>query len=106
MATGRLVKAAHDRLKAEGKHVGAIPYGYQIDPGGRLEPRPDQQEILRRIVSLREKMTWSKIAATLNAEGVPTGRGGEWADGQLRSLVSQRRRDHGCWGRRGPPRPP
>ncbi len=90
MSTGALTAAAFARLKAEGKHWGAAPYGHQIGADGRLEERPDQQEVLRRIVSLRETMTWVKVASTLNAEGVPALRGGKWTKIKLRGLFNRR----------------
>ena len=71
MAPGRLISEAFARLKAEGKHVGAIPYGYQRGADGRLEERPDQQETLRRMVSLYSSGKGTKDVA--EAAGVSRG---------------------------------
>lgn len=97
MSTGALAAAAVARLKAEGKHVHSVPYGYRIAADGRLEPRADQQKILRRILSLRKKMSIQQIASTLNADGVPTSRGKKWQKGQIHRVVAGRA-PAGCTG--------
>jgi site-specific DNA recombinase len=54
-------------------------YGY--DPlEGRLHKNKEEQKMIQRVKAWRQEgRPYRHIAATLNAEGVPTKRGGTWA---------------------------
>jgi DNA invertase Pin-like site-specific DNA recombinase len=66
-----------------GGHAGGVPYGYRSVAVGDihvLEVEPTQAAIVREIFT-RYADGWScqRIAADLNARGVPTARGGTWS---------------------------
>jgi hypothetical protein len=71
-----------------GKASGGLAYGYRvvrrIGPDGEVEtglrePHPDQAPVIQRIFRLYvEGRSARQIATMLNAEGVPSPRGGKW----------------------------
>lgn len=76
---------------AQGEHIGAVPLGFEAvesEKGRVLLPLGAELEIVRRIESLREEgKTLRDIAAVLNAESVPTKRGGRWHQSTVRSII-------------------
>lgn len=89
------VRAAHARLRAEGRPAGGRPYGYRnsIDEQGRatLVVVPDQaaviEEVARRVLAGESLAT---IADDLDARGVPTAREGtRWRATALSSILSR-----------------
>jgi DNA invertase Pin-like site-specific DNA recombinase len=72
-------------MKAQGVRLGPAPYGYalsdEVDANGRrlLVPIPDEQEVIRKIKSLRaEGLSFAKIAQRLNDVRTPARRNGTW----------------------------
>lgn len=64
--------------QSQGEYIGGIPLGYERD-GLVLKPVEAEQEIVSRILSMREAgATLRSIAETLNEEEVPTKKGGRW----------------------------
>ncbi|MBB5765680.1 recombinase family protein [Methylorubrum rhodesianum] len=73
-AGGRTTKATRG-----GYAGGRVPYGYALSPEGVLQIVPDQAKIVRRIFAeRRRRRTQAEIAAGLNADGIPSPRGGRW----------------------------
>ncbi len=68
------------------------PLGFQANgTRERMEPVPAELAIVRRIVEAwRAGGTYAGIAAKLNAEGVPTKRGGRWHASTVRAIVQRR----------------
>ncbi|MFR2774378.1 MAG: recombinase family protein [Anaerostipes sp.] len=68
--------------------LGCAPYGYRWD-GRTLRILPEQAEIVKRIFAevLAGKGT-DAIAKELDAEGVPTKRGGKWTTTSVRSILA------------------
>lgn len=64
----------------KGLATGSRLYGYRSQPGGAIEIVPDQAQVIRRIFTLYadDAVPARRIAAILNAEGVPAPRGGVW----------------------------
>jgi site-specific DNA recombinase len=64
------------------------PYGYDYQDG-QIVVNKEQAEVVKRIFAdaLSGKGTL-KIAEDLNAEGVPTKRGGEWSNSTVRGILS------------------
>ncbi len=83
MLAGRKAKAL------KGGFAGATaPYGYRTDGKGRLVVHEAEAETVRRIFRMRgEGRTLQQIADWLNAEGVPTRRGGKWHPGTVRYIL-------------------
>jgi hypothetical protein len=76
---------ALQHLKSQGVKMGRAPYGYRYsasaDASGRrtVEPVPEQQEVIRRIVKMREAgKKQEAISETLNQEGLPSPFGQRW----------------------------
>ena len=73
-AGGRLAKAVKGGFAG-----GKAPYGYTKDLQGGLQVVPEQAQIVKRIVrERRRKRTLQAIADGLNAEGIPSPKGGQW----------------------------
>ncbi|MBA7712179.1 hypothetical protein ES703_121149 [subsurface metagenome] len=77
------------RKRARGEVTGGLRYGYRSKETDRLsnrgrpvlreEPDAAEQIVIRRMVSMRESgSTYRGIAEALNADDVPTQRGGPW----------------------------
>jgi site-specific DNA recombinase len=67
---------------------GAVPLGYKLDESGELVVDPDAARIVKRIYGLRAKGdSLRTIATILNAEGLPTRRGGKWHAGTVRYVL-------------------
>ena len=68
------------------------PYGFRAN-GKRhcMDPIPRELVIVHRILEAwRAGGTYAGIAAQLNAEGVPTKRGGRWHASTVRGIVQRR----------------
>lgn len=58
--------------------IGAVPFGFCL-VGDHLDPDPEELQIVRSLVSLkRQGLSYQKIAAKLNTQGVPSKNGGKW----------------------------
>jgi DNA invertase Pin-like site-specific DNA recombinase len=84
-AISERTRDALQHLKAQGVKMGRAPYGYRYsanaDASGRrtVEPVPEQQEVIRRIIKMREAGTLQQaICAALNEEGLPSPFGQRW----------------------------
>lgn len=63
-----------------GASAGGLPYGYQVAGTGQRVIEPDQAAVVRRIYDMAANgHTPRQIAAALNAESIPSPRGGSWA---------------------------
>ena len=95
-------QAGQRRAYRNGRHGGAIPYGYDIAPDGAFVVVEEEAAVVRQIITNIAEGGSSAYAETkrLNAEGVPSpgtrykGRartnGESWADSSVRHLVNQR----------------
>ena len=90
---GEAVKAGLARRRALGKYIGSRPYGYRwtrnADDERVLVPEPAEAAVVRRIFA-EYLAGQSQLAITrgLIADGIRTGRGGEWHQGTLRSILA------------------
>ena len=76
-------------LKSEGRHVGSPALGYQMQDGILVE-QADELVSIQRIQQLRqENLTLREIAAQMEADGVPTKRGGKWAPSGVRNILAR-----------------
>ena len=67
---------------------GPAPLGYTANKGGGLHVQPEEAETVRRIFSMRRQgATLQAIADVLNAEKVPTKRGGKWYPATVRYIL-------------------
>jgi DNA invertase Pin-like site-specific DNA recombinase len=75
--------------KALGEPVGRAPYGFAIH-GTTLAPVDDQAPIIARIQALRAAgLTLRAIAGELNAQGIPTQRGGRWSPQTVANILGR-----------------
>lgn len=71
-----------------GKFVGGrVALGFDL-VDGELVVNPEEAETVKRVWALRRRgLSYHKIAATMEAEGRPTKRGGKWAAATVRRLL-------------------
>jgi site-specific DNA recombinase len=86
------VRSAMRRKAVKGEVLGRPPYGYRVGPRRRLELVPEEAVVVRYIfrLYLQEGMGIRKIAGQLNAENVPTRRGGRWSMVTVRDILRNR----------------
>jgi len=87
------------RLKKEhGERTGIVPFGWRIKGNvmtrlgmkpGRLVPAEDEQEVIRRIISMRDTASLREIALWLNQHGVPARQGGWWQASTIRKILGR-----------------
>lgn len=82
------LRSARDRMRRNsGRCEGRKPFG----------SHPGEQDVLDRIISLRKsrrgqtRLSFRKIADTLNAEGIPARSGKPWNGTTIRNMVAKRR---------------
>lgn len=81
--------SGREKHRAEGKVIGGLPYGYNLDVDGKtLIENPVEQEALALIHSLHsEGRSLREIGAELNARGYQAKKGGSWTHGQVQSVL-------------------
>jgi DNA invertase Pin-like site-specific DNA recombinase len=86
------VRSAMRRKAVRGEVLGRPPYGYAVGARRRLELVPEEAVVVRYIfrLYLQEEMGIRKIAGQLNAEGIPTRRGGRWSMISVRDILRNR----------------
>ena len=63
----------HQRAFKDGKHLGVLPVGYDIDETGNVVVVPDEAKIVREIIAnIAEGATLYAEAQRLNDEGIPS----------------------------------
>lgn len=85
-------KAALDKLKAEGKRVGSLPFGYEIGPDGATLIRDQvEQKIVRRACWLKARgMTYYSIAKHLDVKhGMRSRTGKRFQAVQIQRMVER-----------------
>lgn len=86
--TQRTLAGKKEKARKGGFAGGPAPFGYVRDKEGGLQIVPEEAEIVRLIYSLRKQgRTLQEIADTLNAQKVPTRRGGRWYPGTVRYIL-------------------
>lgn len=95
-------KECLDEAKRQGRSIGGVPFGKRPTStivndrkvnGGVWAIEPDEQIVIERIRALRVKqegrarMSFRKIAAQLQKDGVPTRRGGKWSGEVCRRVM-------------------
>ena len=87
--TSERTKAALNHLKTGGRvYTHFTPLGFD-NVAGKLVPNPDEMQTVLRVQSMRSQgLSLGKIAAFLNAEQVPTKRGGVWHPVTIQSVLN------------------
>jgi len=87
--TSERVKVCIERKKAQGEHLGEVPFGYTSD-GKFLKYDMDQQKVIATVRDLSgQGMSYRNIAKELNSQQIPTKRGKYWSSPQIMRLVNQ-----------------
>jgi len=75
-------------LRASGRRVGTVPYGFRAAKDGRLVVDPDESAVALRIMRLTEGggMSFRGIADELNRAGHRTRKGTEWTHVQVKRI--------------------
>ncbi|WP_322797413.1 recombinase family protein [Tepidiforma sp.] len=86
------VRSAMRRKAVRGEVLGRPPYGYRVGPRRKLELVPEEAVVVRYIfrLYLAENLGIRKIAGRLNAENIPTRRGGRWSMVTVRDILRNR----------------
>ncbi len=86
---GERTKAAMGYLKARHRVYSRPVYGYN-NTDGTLHANEEEQAVIEQAKKWRAKgMTYRRIAASLNADGVPTKRGGTWQHTTVRYILTR-----------------
>ncbi|KKN50903.1 hypothetical protein LCGC14_0628230, partial [marine sediment metagenome] len=86
---GKAIAAYH---REKGMLHGSVPYGKDLQDGGRLVENPEEQRVIRRIKDLRlvSSYSLSRVCDTLEAEGIPTKSGNSrWSKSMIRSIIKR-----------------
>lgn len=76
--------------RADGYRVGEIPLGFEADPDGRLLPIEEEQQVIARILQLRDAgFGYLRIANELNDAGTPAKKGGKWYPKTIRGVLER-----------------
>ncbi len=75
--------------KAQGRRVGAVPFGFELGADGdELIPNPEQLTTVTKIVEWRAAgQSLNAIAQRLNALGIATAQAGTWAAQTVKRIV-------------------
>ncbi len=84
-------KSALDHKKTIGEHVGAKPFGFEIN-GTHLVALEAEQQAISLILDLRDRgQTLREIAAELTHRGIVTKRGGRWHIQTVKNILARAR---------------
>ena len=89
---GERTRTALAYKRQQGQPTSHPPYGFTSNGSQEtMVPVPEELAIVRRILDhWRRGGTYAGIARDLNAEGVPTKRGGRWHAPTVRNIVQRR----------------
>ena len=74
--------------RAEGKVIGGLRFGYDLDDDKRLIPNQTEQQIIESIKTMKmNKFSLSKIANRLNNRGYTTKKGKPWTFGSVHTIL-------------------
>ncbi|MBQ0820971.1 recombinase family protein [Microvirga sp. HBU67558] len=86
--TERTFLGRREKASRGGFAGGAAPLGYRKDRQGGLVEDQERADTVRRIFAMKgEGATLQSIANVLNADGVPTARGGKWWPATVRYVL-------------------
>jgi DNA invertase Pin-like site-specific DNA recombinase len=89
MTVDRLAAARQAKADRGGYAHGALPYGFRSQ-AGELVAVPAEQEVLAHMKSLAAQgYSVRQITRELNANGVPTKRGGQWSPGTVARILKR-----------------
>jgi DNA invertase Pin-like site-specific DNA recombinase len=94
-AIAQRVRDAMQHIKAQGRRVGAIPYGFVVAADGTtLLPEPGEQAVIAQAVELREAgASLRAIAAALAERGHATRTGRAFLPAQIDRMLAPAKRD-------------
>lgn len=76
--------------KAQGEHIGRVPFGFRVGTDGRLQENAGELATIQRLKRWRRRgASFREIARRLEAQGVES-RGAKWSHTGVRSLVNDR----------------
>lgn len=86
---GERTKVALQHLKAQGRRVGAIPYGYRLAGEKQLEQEPAEQEVIAIAREMRQAgMTLRAICDALTAHGYRSRTGNPFLSAQIMRMCA------------------
>jgi DNA invertase Pin-like site-specific DNA recombinase len=101
MIRGRLMAGKRVKRAAGGYIGGQPPYGLMNGTNKDLVPHPDEMPVVERIVDMRSHgMGYQAIANVLNADGIPTKKGGQWYEMTVQRVITRAAPSLGYKGKR------
>lgn len=88
-AIGERTAAALAHLKAQGKHVGSVPFGFELQAGQLVQAASEAEVIVAARRMRAEGATLQAIADELNGRMIPTRRGGCWHPTTVRNILGR-----------------
>ncbi|GLW63528.1 site-specific recombinase [Actinomadura rubrobrunea] len=84
------IRAAKTRTRLAGGFVGKAPYGMKLDDTEtRRLMRGDNWDVVERVFTATvEGLGARRVAAALNAEGIPAPRGGQWTSRTIATIIN------------------
>lgn len=88
--TSERTKAALDVLRAQGKRLGSVPYGWRVrEEDEQMIPDSMEQCALTAMIRLRnEGMSWDDLAVWANKKRIRTKRGKKWHHASIARIVT------------------
>ena len=83
------VASAMGHLKAQGRRVGRIPYGWDCFDGRNLTVNATEQDVIDRMVEMDQTMSLREIARTLTAQGIKAKGGRNWHPESVRLVIKR-----------------
>lgn len=78
------------KKRSEGKCVGGLPFGYQVQPDGTLIPDMFEQSILSDVKKLKAcGLSAHAIAEDLNRQGIRSKKGRQWSATQIIRILNR-----------------
>jgi site-specific DNA recombinase len=85
---GERTRDALHHKRNSGKLAGEVPFGYTVDGDGEtLQPIAKEQETLNEIRTLKQSLSYGRIANHLNSQGITTKKGSVWYAETVRSVL-------------------
>jgi site-specific DNA recombinase len=87
---GERTRSAMAHMKAQGRLVGAVPFGFDLDADGTsLVPVAEEQAVISEVLEMAQTMSQRGVAAALNARGIKTKRGKGWTNVQIGNILRE-----------------
>lgn len=88
-AIGERTVAALEQKKAQGEHIGGVPFGYRVEGTELVKVEPEIRAIELAKELRAAGWTLRAIAEEFIRQGIPTKRGGKWQSAQVKYILDR-----------------